>query len=168
MDPDDSQVTDFQDRFYFSLSQLSNAFGPARETIGKRLQLAGINAVKRRAGHPVYHIGEAAKAILAGEQASFEGIDNPDGLPPKERLDWYRSENERTKLEREQGALVPRETHERIVAELVKLILQPLETLPDSLERQCRLEPEAIAAVDREVDRVREALAQRLESYELL
>jgi len=89
-----SQVVDINDRFYWSLSQLQKAFGPARETISKRLHVAGVDAVKQRGGFDVYHIRDAAWAIMAGELPTFEGVDNPDDLPPKDRLDWFRGENE--------------------------------------------------------------------------
>lgn len=167
MNDEEPQVADFQDRFLFSLSQLSTAFGPARETISKRLLDAGVNPRAKRRGHDVYHIGDAAPAILSGDHRSFEGVDDPDKLLPKERLDFYRSENEKMKMEKEKGALVTKAQHEQAIAELAKILIQTLETLPDALERKCNLSHEEMEQVETEMDAAREGLAQRLEQHGL-
>lgn len=167
MTEDEQQVTDFQDRFLFSLSQLSTAFGPARETVAKRLMEAGIAPRGKRRGHDVYHIGDVVPAILLGDVQAFDGVRDPENLPPKERLDFYRSENEKMKLEREQGVLVPRGQHEQALADLAKILIQTMETLSDSLERRQRLPQAVLEQVETEIDAVREELAQRLENYGL-
>lgn len=158
-----SQVTDFQDRFLFSLSQLSSAFGPARETIGKRLREAGVLPQGKRRGHDVYHIGAAAQAILAADVPSFEGVDDPDKLAPKDRLDWYKGQNEKIKFEREVKLVIPQDEVSREFAQVVKLCVRTMETLPDILERKCHLPPEAISHVEHECDSAREELANLLE-----
>lgn len=158
----DAQVVDFNDRNYWSLSQLSSAFGPARETIAKRLALAGVKPTKKRAGHDVYHIAQAATAILAGELPSFESIEDPDKLQPKERLDWFRSQNERNKFLRESGDLVPTQECSQELAYVVKLCVRTLQTLPDILEMKCRLSPDIIQLVEAECDSAQQQLANKL------
>ncbi len=157
-----SQVVDINDRFYWSLSQLQKAFGPARETISKRLHVAGVDAVKQRAGFDVYHIRDAARAIMAGELPTFEGVDNPDDLPPKDRLDWFRGENEKTKCLKESGQLVPISEVTKEFSRVVKTCVRALETLPDILEMKCALDADEVILIERECDQVREQLADEL------
>lgn len=159
---EESQVVDFDDRFYWSLSQLTKAFGPARETIAKRLHVAGVMARKQRAGHDVYHIAEAAAAIVAGESPSFDTVKDPDTLPPKDRLDWYRSQNERSKFLRESGELISVTDATQEMAAVVKTCVRTLETLPDILEMKCRLSADVIQLVEVECDSARAQLAKEL------
>lgn len=156
------QVADIQDRFLFSLSQLSTAFGPARETVSKRLQIAGVAPRGKRHGHDVYHIGDAAAVILAGNLPTFEGIEDPDKLAPKDRLDWFKSENERRKLERDEGGLVASLEVRTEIAGVVKLVTQMLDTLPDILERDCRLSIDVVGKVEEQIDALRHDLAEVL------
>lgn len=159
---DDAQVVDIKDRNYWSLSQLSSAFGPARETISKRLVAAGVHSDRKRAGHEVFHIAEAARAILAGELPTWEGVEDPEKLPPKDRKDWYQSENERAKYLREAGQLVPAGEVQQQFAHVVKICVRRLETLPDVLEMKCQLPPDAVQAVEAECDAARAELAREL------
>lgn len=160
-----SQVADIQEKFLFSLSQLSRIYGPARETIGRRLNQAGVKPASEKNGHPVFHIREASRAIIEAEHGflRFEGVDNPDELPPKDRLDYYRSQNEKSKYEREQGLLVPLDDVREEFANIIKIVVPALDTLPDVLERKCQLPPEAIEQAEAVVDRIRDELAKELE-----
>ena len=162
MGVNDTQVVDINDRNYWSLSQLSTAFGPARETISKRLKQANIMAVKKRSGFDVFHIGEAARAILAGEMPSFEKVEDPDALPPKERLDYYRGENEKRKFLTESGHLADVADVAAEMAGIVKICIRTLDTLPDMLEMKCGLSAEGVQVVELECDHAREDLAKQL------
>ena len=162
MGANDTQVVDINDRNYWSLSQLSTAFGPARETISKRLKQAEVMAVKKRAGFDVFHIGHAARAILAGEMPSFENVDDPDSLPPKERLDFYRGENEKCKYLTGSGQLVEVADVAAEMAGIVKICIRTLDTLPDMLEMKCGLSADGVQVVELECDNAREDLARQL------
>jgi len=158
-----SQVVDIKDPFYWSLSQLSKAFGPARETIGKRLDAAGITSDRKKSGHDVYHIADAARAILQSDQVPFNEIRDPEKLPPKDRLDWYKGNNEKNKFEREAKTLIPEQEVSTEIASVVKTCVRTIETLPDILEMKCQLPPDVIQVIERECDQVRELLAIELE-----
>lgn len=161
-----SQVADINDKFLFSLSQLSRVFGPARETVTKYLNMAGVRPAGERKGHNVYHIGDAAPAILDGQRGfvQFDGVTDPDKLPTKERLEWFRSENERLKLERDQGVLIVQSQHEDVVADVVKLVLQVFEPLPDVLERR-GVDLATVQKVEAAIDEARDKLADKVEKY---
>lgn len=163
-----SQVADIQDKYLFSLTQLATVFGPARETITKRLNMAGVEPAGKRSSHSVYHIRQAARAIIEGEHGftPFNGIDDPDKLPPKDRLDWFKSENERTKLEVSQSNLIDVVAHEVVLTDVIKLILQEVEPLADTLERKGVATVAAVECVEEAIDSLREKLALLLENYE--
>lgn len=163
MATDSLNIVDIDDRFYWSLNQLQKAFGSSRETISKRLRKADIQAVKKRGGFDVYHIANAAKAILADELPNFEDGGDPDKFPPKARLDWYKSQNEKMKCQREAQELIPIDDVTQELATVVKVCVHTIETLPDILEMKCQLSPEAVKLVETECDSAREQLAKRLE-----
>lgn len=167
MQAEDQQVVSINERMYWSLSQLSKAFSVSRETATKRLVIAGVEADRKRGGFDVYHIAKAAKAILDGDSFRRELIEDPDTLKPKERLDWYRGETEKSKHLREAGELIPVSEVTKEMAGVVKACVRTLDTLPDLLEMKCDLSPESIQLIERECDNVRTQLAAELTGDEL-
>lgn len=163
MSKDGSQVTDFQDRFLFSLSQLSSAFGPARETIGKRLRAAEIRPYGKRGGHDVYHIGMAAPAIIAADNPTVDEVIDPNKLQPKEYKDYWQGRRAMNEALKDEEQLIPINEASKEVAQVVKICIRTIETLPDVLEMKCGLEPHAIELIERECDHAREDLAKLLE-----
>lgn len=101
-----AEVVQQIDWFSWSLNQLAREFGIARETVQRRLQDAGIKPAGERRGFPVYRVGESAKAILNPPGTAGSMTNDPDRMSPKERADWYKSENDRIKFERESGLAV--------------------------------------------------------------
>ena len=111
----------------------------------------------------VWHVRQGMRAIfsLPAVQRSLaihDDCSDPAKLPPKDRLDWFRSERERLKLESEQQALLPAVEVESTMAKLCKAIAQTLDTLPDVVERDCALSGEAVAVMQRVIDEARESL----------
>ncbi len=91
-------------------------------------------------------------------------MENPEDLPPLERRAWYQSERERVHLEREQEHLVPAEEVREQLALVIKITNQFLDTLPDVLERDCRLPTDAIAVLEKRLSLARSDWAERLEA----
>ena len=87
-----------------------------------------------------------------------EGTVDPSGMTPKDRLDYFRSERERLKLEHETGSLIPAAEVERVVAEAMKALAQTLDTLPDALERDAGISGETVQIVQRVIDAARESM----------
>ena len=81
-----------------------------------------------------------------------------DSMPPKDRLDHYRAERERIKLEQETRTLLPAADVERAVSEMLKILAQALSSLPDSLERECGLNSDAVNSLHTKIDAARETL----------
>ena len=157
-----TQVVEFNDKFLYSLSQLSTAFGPARETISKRLKNGGVLPAGKRSNYDVFKIGEAARAILADEMPSFEKIKDPDALHPKDRLDYYKGNTEKWKNMQDAGQLVLVEQATSEMASIVKICVRTLDRIPDMLEMKCGLSPSEILLVEGECDKAREDLAEKL------
>lgn len=152
------------DGIRLSLSALSREFGIARETVGKRLANAGVAPDGERKGYPVYRLAASCRALLQAEVATSGRVDKPEDLPPLERRAWYQSERERVHLEKEQEHLVPAEEVREQLALVLKITSQFLDTLPDVLERDCRLPPDAIAVVEQRIDLARNDWADRLDA----
>ena len=90
------------------------------------------------------------------------GVVDPRDLPPKDRKDFYQSENERLKVETTMGALVPAVEVEAEMAELVKMTVQFIETLPDVLERKLSLSADQVIAVQERCDHIRQQLYDKI------
>jgi len=143
--------------YLLNVTQLGEAFNFHRDTIRKRLNIAGVKAVKVVKNAPVYAIKDAAPAILQTTHSTGSDFD-PDSLLPGERKAWFDSENARLNFEEACGNLC--ESHEvaRGFAECFKALVNPLDSLPDLLERKANLQPEQAEIVSRLVDSVRESM----------
>ena len=74
------------------------------------------------------------------------------------------SENERIKLEKEQRKLIPVDEVVIVYSSMRKAVVQVLETIPDVLERDCALTPQAVGVVQQAIDDLRYTLQEK--SYE--
>lgn len=157
------QVVSQDEYFCWSLNQLSREFGIARETVSRRLHEAGVNASGERRGHPVFRVRQAAEAILMPPRGQSGFTNDPDRMSPKERADWFKSENDRLKFERESGMAVYSDEAREQMAVIAKTGLQVLETLPDILERDFSLDTEIIISVEERIDALRQQWANMLE-----
>ena len=153
-------VVNVKDGNLWSQSRLADAFSMARRTVGKRLE--GVTPAGAVKGHPVYHIKDAAIALLqVGRQGSFNGPQDLDQFP-EARKAWYQSENERLKFETSVGQLLLATDVHRSMAGMVKAIVAALESIPDLLEHDAGLEPQAVDLVANLLDGVREGAAQKV------
>lgn len=124
------------------------------------------NPTGERRGFPVYSVGQAAKAILAPVISQGGAANDPDRMSPKERSDWFRSENDRIKFERESGIAIYADESREQMAVIAKSGLQVLETLPDILERDYNIETEIIISIEQKIDVLREQWAELIETLE--
>lgn len=154
-------VTKQAEGLTFSLSSLAREFGIARETVAKRLAAANVHPVTTKKNHAVYQIRSAAIAILQIEEQ--EVVSDPNLMLPKERLDWFKSETERLKYEKETGISVATEDARLEMANIVQLVTKTLDTIPDVLERDCRLPADSVLKVEGVIDSLRLQMAEDLE-----
>lgn len=153
------------DYFNWSLNQLSRAFGIARETVAKRLTAANVESSGERRGHAVYSVKDAAKAILLPTTVLGVFQNNPDTMAPQDRRAWFASERDRTALEKEQGLLVDVEDCRQQIVKVIDIGLPIFESFADELERDFRLDPTVIGAIEDRVDVVRNKWADILEGH---
>lgn len=156
-----TEVNSIADAYNWSISQFARAFGMDRKTITRRIEEAGISPAGKKNGYPTYALREGARAIYS-EQAFFNPDHDPAKLPPSDRKAWYQSENERVKLEVQLRSLLCSNKVHREMSQLAKAVTTTLDSLPDILERDCDLSPEAILRVQDSVDALRDQMYLRI------
>jgi len=145
----------------WSKNRIASELGIDRRTVDKYLK--GVAPTGKVRGHPGWSLRDFLVPLAKALDSGITGeVEDPDRLPPKERKDWYQSENERIKMEREQGILIPAEEVRTEMANLVKPITQAMDSLPDVLERDCGLSRETLAKVQDMVDSQRDQLYKAL------
>lgn len=162
-----SNVSNLGDAYNWSVAKIAEAFGLNRGTVKKRLLDANAPIAATIKGNPVYALRDIGPALFGrAERDDPEDIHDPSKMPPKERKDWYQSENERVKLEESLRQLIPASDVHREMAMMVKVITQVLDTWPDKLERDRGWKPDQISEAQNAIDEIREALATELNNFE--
>lgn len=151
-----AEINKLSDAYNWNITRIADAFGLNRGTVRGRLRGAGVLPAGQKNGVSVYALKDVGPALFA--EVSVAGGTDPDELHPKDRKDWYQSENERVKLEKEMRALVPVEEVHREMSRLAKSVASALDSLPDMLERDAGLPPDAIDLVEGITDTLREQM----------
>lgn len=157
-----SNVTNIADAFNWNLTRISEAFGLSRDTVRKRLREAGVNPVDKRGNAPVYQLSDVGPALFANETQAIAGGYKPDELAPKDRKEWYQSENERLKFQQAVGDLVTRGDYRDDIAKTLKIVASFFDSLPDKMERRRVFTPAQLAELEKVTDELRERLYQDL------
>ncbi|MFC6672518.1 DUF1441 family protein [Marinobacterium aestuariivivens] len=153
----DSNVNDIDDAHQWSISRIARVFCMDRKTVLRRLEDALVKPSGTRATHPVYALKDVAPALYGNV---IVGGQKPDDMIPTDRRAWYQSENERLKVEVQMGLLIPTDEVHREMSLLAKAIANLLDSIPDVLERDCGLRPEAVEHIMKICDAQREHLYQ--------
>lgn len=143
-----------------NISQLSAVTGLHRQTVASRL--ANIpTAPGSNEKNKLYFLIDVIRALMETTASPVSERQDPNKMPPKERKDWYQSENERVKLEESTRQLIPEAEVVAVYSSMTKAVVQVLETIPDLLERDCALSPQAVSHVQNVIDDLRFTLAER-------
>jgi phage terminase Nu1 subunit (DNA packaging protein) len=94
--------------------------------------------------------------------ATEEKAEDPEKMSPKDRLDWYRGDRERTRHQQEIGELIPACEYEAGLSSALKAVAVTLESLPDVLDRDAGIDGVAVELVQQATDMMRERLYQRI------
>ncbi|MHA1067018.1 DUF1441 family protein [Enterobacter ludwigii] len=140
----------------FNVTQLAALSGVHRQTVNLRL-----SNIKPSGGNGANLTLYSLTDILS----EFMRVPAPvsgEEMDAHERKAWYQSERERLKFEQETSQLIPASDVRREFASMAKAVVQVLETLPDILERDCALQPVAVARVQNIIDDLRDQMAQRV------
>ncbi|MEA3641279.1 MAG: DUF1441 family protein [Lamprobacter sp.] len=121
--------------------------------------IAPVGKRKNRTGPPadLYRLSDIFDAFTASTQA-----DDPDMLPATERDAFYRSELRKDELRRQRGELIEIDDARRIFNRLIEVRRDFYELLPDALERKLNLDAAALDEIQRQIDKTRQAEAQRI------
>ncbi|RUR51516.1 DUF1441 family protein [Vreelandella populi] len=151
-------VVDSKDAYNWSVSKIAQAFGMDRRTVAKRLQESGVVPAGSRRGNATYALADVGPVLYQEKQATAGGLDLDQF--PDARKAWYQSENERLKFEKEIKQLIPAHEFARELSSLAKSVAAGLDSLPDALERDAGLDPDAIERVQDVIDALREQMYQ--------
>lgn len=103
-----SNVIGIGDAYHWSVFKIAEAFGLHRDTVKKRLLAANTPVAATVKGNPVYALQHVGPALFGPKhEVVADSVHDPSRMEPKERKDWFQSENERIKLEKEQRKLIP-------------------------------------------------------------
>lgn len=152
------EVLDSKDAYNWSVSKIGQAFGMDRRTVAKRLQENGVMPAGSRRGNPTYALADVGPALFAEKTPIAGGVDLDQF--PDARKAWFQSENERLKFELAIKQLIPAHEFARELSMLAKTVAAGLDSLPDILERDAGLPPEAIYRVQHVIDALREDMYQ--------
>lgn len=162
-----SNISNIGDVYNWSIAKVAEAFGMDRKAVRRRLLDANIPVADTQRGNPVYSLKEVGPVLFGHvEPVDPDQIHDPARMEPKERKEWFQSENERVKLETSLKQLVPASDVHREMAMMIKVISQVLDTWPDKLERDKGWRPEQIAEAQIAIDEIRESLAADVREYE--
>ncbi|EAU6886196.1 DUF1441 family protein [Salmonella enterica] len=95
-----SDISNIRDVYNWSIAKIAEAFALDRKAVKRKLLDTNIPVANPIRGNPVYNPRDAGLA-LCGSPASADPdcIHDPSKMEPKDRKDWFQSENERVKLE---------------------------------------------------------------------
>jgi len=158
-----ADISNISEAYSWSVSRLAECFGVHRQTLAKRLKDGGVQPAGTHRGNPVYAIRDAAAVIHAPASGPSAVLDLDNY--PESRKAWYQSENEKLKFEVSKGELITDSEYARALAFLIKSFTAALDSLPDQLERDAGLEPEAIVIAQAVCDGARESTYQSVIRY---
>ena len=138
-----------------SIRQIAEETGFDRDTVVKKMTESGTKPSGKRGGHSVYRLRDAIKALYI---SGPDGRMDPDKMDPFRRKAHYQAEHEALQLAKERGEVVPCIEVEQEQARNFKVVVQMLDTLSDTLERDAGLTKVQAGRVDEIVDATRRKL----------
>lgn len=160
------KVSNINEKFLYNISQLAICFQIARETVRVRLSAASVIAAGELGGHAVYHIHDAARAILSSESGPAFEAQDPAKMKPKDRLDYFRAETERLSYEEKQRQVIPVAQYRTEFARVIKILSAGLDSVPDKIEQKCSLEPEVTEQIEVVIDSIRNDMADEIKNID--
>lgn len=148
--------------------EFSTCVGMSKNTIHKRIQEAQIKPVSTEGAHPKYAFVDLCRAAFSASNSARndDGTVDPTKLMPGDAKTYWASRKLQIAVQEKERQLVPALKVEREYAKLVKDLVQALDTLPDTLERETTLPPESVSKLHSCIATVREKLAKSIFSHE--
>jgi hypothetical protein len=138
-------------------SMLSRELQMHPHTLMRRLREYNVQPTRTTQAHSYYRLGEMLAALTAAAKA-----EDPDSLPPTDRDAHWRAESRKDEVLQKRRELVVTREAVQVINALAAVLRDACDLIPDVLESRCRLAPEALAEVEREMDNARGQIAVRV------
>lgn len=151
-----------------SIASLSEIFGVHRNSITKAIREHDVGPSGTERGSPTYALRDVAPVLVPlyvrdwQVQTGDPAMHDPGRMHPKDRKDWFDSENKRMDFEQRRGDLVPIDEYRRHLSGILQALNNSLELLPPMLERKVGLPADAIELIDQQIDDFRSTLIEEL------
>ena len=106
-------------------------------------------------GNPVYALQHVGPALFSVKHEAADSVHDPSRMEPKRERTGTSLKMKGVKLEKEQRKLIPVDEVVIVYSSMRKAVVQVLETIPDVLERDCALTPQAVGVVQQAIDDLR-------------
>ena len=158
-----AEVTNINDAYSWNITRIAEAFGLHRDTVRKRLKEAGVLPVGKRGNADLYPLSKVGPALFGGDAAPGAKLEyTPEELWPKDRKEWFQSENERLKFQENIGELIPVHEHRESLLKTIKATVSFFESLSDKMERRRSFTPDQLEELDTATDEFRLILHNQL------
>tara|TARA_R110000764_G_scaffold228889_1_gene319594 strand:- start:384 stop:884 length:501 start_codon:yes stop_codon:yes gene_type:complete len=158
-----SDVRNLKEAYHWNLTRISEAFGFHRDTVRKRLKEAGVNPESKRGNADLYSLEKVGPALFGTSTSSGVKLEyTPEELWPKDRKEWFQSENERLKFQENIGDLIPVNEHREDLLKTIKATVSFFESLSDKMERRRSFTPDQLEELDLATDEFRTILHNQL------
>ncbi|WP_411887929.1 DUF1441 family protein [Hydrocarboniphaga effusa] len=140
-----------------SISAFAAAARMDRHTLTTKISRLRIEPADTLKGNPRYALSDLLR-VYRGEQEQSD-IGSMDAFRRKALV---QSQREELKLAAERGEVIPADEVQDEISRVLKLVAQKLDQIPDILERDCGLSGRAVEIIERELDKLRQNLADEL------
>ncbi|WP_163836940.1 DUF1441 family protein [Spartinivicinus ruber] len=146
-----------------NITQIAEFYGIHRNTVMKRIRQEGIEPTDKVGNANRYDIAEVEHLFYESETRNLQPGYSPEDLPPKDRKDWYQSENERLKFELACSELIPAKEVRQESIKLMKTLVAFFESLPDKMERTRLFTSDQLDLLENQCDQFRNQLHMTLQ-----
>lgn len=154
-------VVSLTDGIQLTVSAFARELGRHPQTVARIVNEWNVEPIARRATRggetDFYRLRDLLDAITASTTDT-----DPDSLPATERDAYYRSEMRKDELLRNRRELVRVDEAIEIFNAVVSPLRDAFDLLPDALERQAKLTPEALVIVETVADNFRREIAAEI------
>lgn len=158
-----AEITNLNEAYHWNLTRISEAFGLHRDTVRKRLKEAGVSPASKRGNADLYALDKVGPALFGGSTTPGTKLEyTPEELWPKDRKEWFQSENERLKFQENIGELIPVHEHRESLLKTIKATVSFFESLSDKMERRRSFTPDQLEELDTATDEFRLILHNQL------
>jgi len=161
-----AEVSHINDAYSWNITRIAEAFNLSRDTVRKRLRESGVRASGKRSGAATYALADVGPALFDAEARFVPEIHDPDKMRPKDRKEWFQSENERVKYLVDAKALIPEGDYRQDLYTTLSAVVSFFENMPDKMERTGLFTPEQLELLETQGDAFRSQLYLQVKEAE--